>query len=88
MAILLREGSSIFDAMKQIIQGIPLNQAVSSIIPNSNYANQVIGALSGAHGADYLKIAYIVDVFPDMALFFTIYGRFGKFHGRDETYRA
>lgn len=70
MAILLREGSSIFDAMKQIIQGIPLNQAVSSIIPNSNYANQVIGALSGAHGADYLKIAYIVDVFSRYGVIF------------------
>lgn len=73
LAILLREGSSIFDAMKQILQGVSLNQAVSSIITNPNYASQVVGALSGAHGADYLKIAYIVDVFSRYGVIFLLF---------------
>ncbi|QMT60774.1 cation:proton antiporter [Legionella sp. PC997] len=73
LAILLREGSSIFDAVKEILQGVPLNQAVSSVIPNPNYAQQVVGALSGPHGSDYLKIAYIVDIFSRYGVIFLLF---------------
>ncbi|WP_454784112.1 cation:proton antiporter [Legionella sp. WA2024007413] len=73
LAILLREGSSIFDAVKEILHGVPLNQAVSSVIPNPNYAQQVVGALSGPHGSDYLKIAYIVDIFSRYGVIFLLF---------------
>ncbi|WP_058519948.1 cation:proton antiporter [Legionella tucsonensis] len=73
LAILLREGSSIFDAVRQILEGVPLNQAVTSVIPNANYAQQVIGALSGPHGADFLKITYIVDTFSRYGVIFLLF---------------
>ncbi|WP_454781220.1 cation:proton antiporter [Legionella sp. WA2022007384] len=73
LAILLREGSSIFDAVKEILQGVPLNQAVSSVIPNANYAQQVVGALSGPHGSDFLKIVYIVDTFSRYGVIFLLF---------------
>jgi hypothetical protein len=86
LAILLREGSSIFDAVRQILEGVPLNQAVTSVIPNANYAQQVISALSGPHGADFLKITYIVDIFSRYGVIFLLYGGFGKFNRRNKTY--
>lgn len=73
LAVLLREGSSIFDIVKAILEGVSLNQAVTSIIPNSNYAQQVVNALSGPHGADYLKIAYIVDIFSRYGVIFLLF---------------
>lgn len=73
LAILLREGSSIFDAVRQILEGVPLNQAVTSVIPNANYAQQVISALSGPHGADFLKITYIVDIFSRYGVIFLLF---------------
>ncbi len=73
LAILLREGSAIFDAVREILQGVPLNQAVTSVIPNPSYAQQVVGALSGPHGADFLKIAYIVDIFSRYGVIFLLF---------------
>ncbi|MGM9451874.1 cation:proton antiporter [Legionella bozemanae] len=73
LAILLREGSSIFDVVRQILEGVPLNQAVASVIPNANYAQQVISALSGPHGADFLKITYIVDIFSRYGVIFLLF---------------
>ncbi|KTD40658.1 cation:proton antiporter [Legionella parisiensis] len=73
LAILLREGSSIFAAMRQMLEGVPLNQAVTSVIPNANYAQQVTSALSGPHGADFLKIAYIVDIFSRYGVIFLLF---------------
>ncbi|KTD02577.1 cation:proton antiporter [Fluoribacter gormanii] len=73
LAVLLREGSSIFDAVKEVLLGVPLNQAVSSVISNENYAQQVVGALSGPHGSDYLKIAYIVDIFSRYGVIFLLF---------------
>ncbi|PWY54841.1 cation:proton antiporter [Legionella qingyii] len=73
LAVLLREGSSIFEAVKEVLQGVPLNQAVSSVIPNENYAQQVVGALSGPHGSDFLKIAYIVDIFSRYGVIFLLF---------------
>lgn len=73
LAILLREGSAIFDVIKELLNGVPLNQAVLSTLPNADYAQQVIAALSGVHGADYLKITYVVDVFSRYGVIFLLF---------------
>ncbi|KTC88630.1 cation:proton antiporter [Fluoribacter dumoffii] len=73
LAVLLREGSAIFDIMKQILQGVPINQAVASIIPEPNYARQVVEALNGPHGADFLKITYVVDIFSRYGVIFLLF---------------
>lgn len=73
LAVLLREGSSTFEIVREILKGTPVNQAVNSIIPNVNYAQQVIAALSGPHGADFLKISYIVDIFSRYGVIFLLF---------------
>ncbi|KTD14794.1 Na(+)/H(+) antiporter [Legionella gratiana] len=73
LAVLLREGSATFDVVREILKGVPINQAVTATITNANYAQEVITALSGPHGADFLKIAYIVDIFSRYGVIFLLF---------------
>lgn len=73
LVVILREGSSIFNIMKEMLTGVSLTNAVHSIIPNSYYAQQVTQALSGVGGTEYLKIAYIVDIFSRYGVIFLLF---------------
>lgn len=73
LVVILREGSSIFNIMKEMLSGVSLTQAVSSMIQNPFYANQVTQALSGSEGTEYLKIAYIVDIFSRYGVIFLLF---------------
>ncbi|MDP3268866.1 MAG: cation:proton antiporter [Legionella sp.] len=73
LAVLLREGSSIFTIMKELLSGDSLSLAVTSAIPNPLYADQVVQALSGPQGTEYLKIAYIVDIFSRYGVIFLLF---------------
>lgn len=73
LVVILREGSAIYDVVKEMLAGISLNQAVTHVIHNSYYANQVIHALSGAEGTEYLKIAYVVDIFSRYGVIFLLF---------------
>ncbi len=73
LIVILREGSSIFDIMKDLLSGIPLHQAVTMVIPNPYYAKQVVHVLGSASGVDYLKIAYIVDIFARYGVLFLLF---------------
>jgi Kef-type K+ transport system membrane component KefB len=73
LVIILREGSSIFNIMKELLTGVSLTQAVTAVIPNSFYAQQVTHALSGSEGTEYLKIAYIVDIFSRYGVIFLLF---------------
>ncbi|MFT4059484.1 MAG: cation:proton antiporter [Legionella sp.] len=73
LIILLREGSSTFDIVSAMLHGGSLTEAVSLIIPNPEYASQAVAALSSPHGADYLKIAYVVDIFSRYGVIFLLF---------------
>lgn len=73
LIILLREGSATFDIVREILNGVPLNKAVTQVIANTHYAQQVVAALTSVHGADYLKIAYIVDIFSRYGVIFLLF---------------
>lgn len=73
LVVILREGSSIFNVMKELLSGTSLAQAVISAIPNPFYAQQVTQALSGPEGTEYLKIAYIVDIFSRYGVIFLLF---------------
>ena len=70
---ILREGSSIFNIMKELLSGTTLSQAVTLNIPNPFYAQKVTQALSGPEGFEYLKIAYIVDIFSRYGVIFLLF---------------
>lgn len=73
LVVVLREGSSIFDIMKGMLSGVTLNQSVTSVISNPFYAQQVTQALSGPEGTEYIKIAYIVDIFSRYGVIFLLF---------------
>ena len=73
LIILLREGSSTFDIIQEVLKGVPVEQAVNMIVPNKEYAQQIVSALSAPRGADYLKIAYIVDIFSRYGVIFLLF---------------
>ena len=73
LMVILREGSSIFNIMKEMLNGTSLVNAVTTIIPNPVYATQVAHALSGPQGTEYLKIAYIIDTFSRYGVIFLLF---------------
>jgi Kef-type K+ transport system membrane component KefB len=73
LIILLREGTSTFDIVSTMLRGSSLTEAVTAVIPNPQYAKQAISALSSSHGAEYLKIAYVVDVFSRYGVIFLLF---------------
>jgi Kef-type K+ transport system membrane component KefB len=73
LIVLLREGSSTFDIVSAMLHGGSLPEAVNSIISNPEYARQAVAALSSPHGGDYLKIAYVVDIFSRYGVIFLLF---------------
>lgn len=73
LVVILREGSSIFDVVKAILSGDSITKAVHSVISNAYYADQVIQSLSAPHGTEFLKIAYIVDIFARYGVIFLLF---------------
>lgn len=73
LILILREGSSIFEIAQKLLQGEPLSQSVFSVIENSENAQSILQALQGPHGADYLKIAYVLDSLARYGLIFLLF---------------
>jgi Kef-type K+ transport system membrane component KefB len=73
LIVLLREGPSIFEVVSNVLKGMPLKQAAATVIPTAGYAQQVVSALSGPHGADYLKVTYAVDIFSRYGVIFLLF---------------
>lgn len=73
LIVILREGSTIFDITKGMLNGLSLSQAVNAIIPNAFYANEVTHALAAPLGNEYFKIAYIVDIFSRYGVIFLLF---------------
>lgn len=73
LIIILREGSSIFDVVREILGGVSLKEAVTSVIANTHYAKEVIVALSGSNAPELIKIAYVVDIFSRYGVIFLLF---------------
>lgn len=73
LIVVLREGSSIFTIIADMLAGTPLNTAVKNSIPDWHYAKQVTQALSGSNGVDLIKIAYVLDIFSRFGAIFLLF---------------
>ncbi|MFI4918617.1 MAG: cation:proton antiporter [Legionellales bacterium] len=73
LVVVLREGSSIFDVVKYMLGGASVTQAVSSVVANPYYSQQLTQALSGSHGTELLKIAYVVDILSRYGVIFLLF---------------
>ena len=73
LMVVLREGSAVFSMMKDLLQGMPLIESVNNIIANKEDAAHLVTALSSSDGVDYLKIAYVVDIFSRYGVIFLLF---------------
>lgn len=73
MALILREGGAVFHVLQGMLSDLSLPQAVNAAIPNPHYAQPILRALSGGHGIDLIKVAYIVDIFARYGAIFLLF---------------
>ncbi|MGQ3891303.1 cation:proton antiporter [Legionella sp. CNM-4043-24] len=73
LMVILREGSSVFNIMRDLLTGVSLNQAVSDSIPNAAYAAQVTKALASSQGIEYIKVGYTLDMFSRYGVIFLLF---------------
>lgn len=73
LAVILREGSAIFDIMTAVFSGTSLSQAVNSAIPDAHAASQVTTVLSSSNGTNLFKIAYVLDIFARYGVIFLLF---------------
>lgn len=71
--VVLREGSAVFNIMRDLLTGLPLRDAVEATIPDPFYAKTVIHALSSSQGVEIIKVAYVVDIFSRYGVIFLLF---------------
>lgn len=73
LAVILREGSAIFNIVRDMLAGVPLEQAVNASIPVPHDALPVIAALQASDGNDLIRVAYVVDIFSRYGVIFLLF---------------
>jgi len=73
LAVILREGSSVFNVIHDLLGGLPLEKAVTNSIPNSHYGKEVISALSSKDGVNLIRVAYVIDIFSRYGVIFLLF---------------
>lgn len=73
IVVVLREGPAIFDIIRDLLNGLPLTQAVSLSIPNPYYAHQILAALRSEHATDLIKVSYVLDIFARYGIIFLLF---------------
>ncbi len=73
IAVILREGSSVFSIFKDLLAGLPLVDAVRSALPDASYSTGLVKALEGPDGFDLIKVAYVLDIFSRYGVIFLLF---------------
>lgn len=73
LMIILRDSSALFAVMQHMLSGMTVQHAVNTVIPDANYAKEVLAALSNPDGQQWIKITYIVDAFSRYGVIFLLF---------------
>lgn len=73
LAVILREGPAVFNIMSDMLSSTPLMKAVKTSIQDPKYVSQVINALSGTSGINWIKVAYVVDILSRYGVIFLLF---------------
>jgi Kef-type K+ transport system membrane component KefB len=73
LMVVLREGSAVFNIMREMLIGVPLAKAVSENVYDVAYAKQVIAALTDGGGLEVIKVAYVLDIFSRYGVIFLLF---------------
>lgn len=73
LMIVLRDSPAVFSIIQTMLTGTPLSTAVHAVITEPYYASQVLEALSGQNGNDWIKVAFVVDIFSRYGVIFLLF---------------
>lgn len=73
LMIVLRDSPAVFTIIQDMLAGTPLPAAVHAVITEPHYAGQVLEALSGQDGNDWIKVAFVVDSFSRYGVIFLLF---------------
>ena len=73
LAVILREGASVFNVIRDLLEGFPLAEAVTNSIPNPHYGKEVVSALSSKDGVNLIRVAYVIDIFSRYGVIFLLF---------------
>lgn len=73
LMFILRDSPAIFSIIQKMLSGVPLPAAVQTVIPDPHYANQVLTALGGPNGHDWIRVTVVVDMFSRYGVIFLLF---------------
>lgn len=73
LIIILRDSAAVFAVIQSILQGMSLEHAVHLFIPDTVYAKQVIDAMSGPDGQQWISVTFVVDAFSRYGVIFLLF---------------
>ena len=73
LMVVLRDSAAVFAVIQQILQGMSLEKAVHLAISDPHYAQQIIKALSGPNGQQWIAVTFVVDAFSRYGVIFLLF---------------
>jgi Kef-type K+ transport system membrane component KefB len=73
MMFILRDSPAVFSIVQYMLEGMTKSDAVNAVIQDPHYAKQVLTALSGPQGNDWIKISYVVDILSRYGVIFLLF---------------
>ena len=73
LMVILRDSTAIFSVIQQMLEGVSLKRAVHHLISDSAYAKQVLTALSGQNGQQWIAVTFAVDALSKYGVIFLLF---------------
>lgn len=73
LVVILRDSTAVFSVIQHMLQGMSLTHAVHQLIPDVAYAKQILAAMSGAHGQQWIAVTFVVDAFSHYGVIFLLF---------------
>ncbi|MCR9192303.1 MAG: cation:proton antiporter [Gammaproteobacteria bacterium] len=73
LMVILRDGGAVSEVIRHVLKGVPLKTAVYDSIHNFTYAKEVIEALSGPNGQQWINVSAVVDAFSSYGVIFLLF---------------
>lgn len=73
LMVVLRDSAAVFSVIQHMLQGVSLQVAVHQLIPDTYYAKQVIAAMSGQNGDQWITVTFVVDAFSRYGVIFLLF---------------
>lgn len=73
LMVILRDSTAVFSVIQQMLSGVSLSEAAHIAIPDAGFAKQVIKAMSGPNGNQWITITFVVDALSRYGVIFLLF---------------